>query len=102
MNILGIDTNAKTVKGQQQGYMTAITYLAPARQSGVMNTCPNSSEGCRAACLYTSGRGRMTPIQEARVNKTKFFATDRKAFMTQLIKENNAFIKKAARKGLTP
>ena len=102
MNLLGIDTNAKTVKGQQQGYMTAITYLAPARQSGVMNTCPNSSEGCRAACLYTSGRGRMTPIQEARINKTKFFATDRKAFMTQLIKENNAFIKKAARKELTP
>ena len=97
MNILGIDTNAKTVKGQQQGYMTAITYLAPARQSGVMNTCPNSSEGCRAACLYTSGRGRMTPIQEARINKTKFFATDRNAFMTQLIKEKNAFIKKAAR-----
>ena len=102
MNILGIDTNAKTVKGQKQGYMTAITYLAPARQSGVMNTCPNASDGCKAACLYTSGRGRMSPIQQARVNKTIFFAKDRQAFMTQLIKENNAFIKKAARKELTP
>ena len=92
MNILGIDTNAKTVKGQKQGYMTAITYLAPARQSGVMNTCPNASDGCKAACLYTSGRGRMSPIQQARVNKTIFFAKNRQAFMTQLIKENNAFI----------
>jgi predicted DNA-binding WGR domain protein len=102
MNILGIDTNAKTVKGRAKGFMTAITYLAPARVSGVMNTCPNSSEGCRAACLYTSGRGRMTPIQEARVNKTKFFATERRAFMAQLHKETNAFIKKANRKGLIP
>ena len=102
MKILGIDTNAKTVKGQQPGYMTAITSPAPARQSGAMNTCPNSSEGCRAACLYTSGRGRMSPIQEARVNKTKFFATQKRAFMAQLHKETNAFIKKAARKELTP
>ena len=102
MNILGIDTNANTVKGQKEGYMTAITYLAPARQSGVMNTCPNASEGCKAACLYTSGRGRMSPIQQARVNKTIFFAKERAAFMTQLIKENNSFIKKAARKGLVP
>ena len=53
MKILGIDTNAKTIKGQKKGYRTAITYLAPSDASGVINTCPSASKGCRAACLFT-------------------------------------------------
>ena len=73
MKLLGIDSNAKTVKGQKKGYQTAIMYLAPSDVSGVMNTCPSASKGCRAACLNTSGRGRMSPIQEARINKVKYF-----------------------------
>ena len=33
--LLGIDTNAKTVKGEKYGVKTAILYLMPAMQSGV-------------------------------------------------------------------
>ena len=102
MKILGIDTNAKTRKGQKKGYMTGITYLAPSDASEVMNTCPNASKGCRAACLFTSGRGRMNSVMQARINKTKFFAKERKAFMTQLDREILSLIKKASRESKKP
>ena len=74
MKILSIDADAKTVKGLKKGYRTAISYLAPSNASGVMNTCPSASKGCRAACLYGAGRAKFTPsIPKARINKTKFF-----------------------------
>jgi hypothetical protein len=50
MKLLNIDANAKTVKGQGRGYMTAILYLAPADESGY-EVCPMASQGCRKACL---------------------------------------------------
>ncbi len=102
MKLLGVDTNAKTRKGQKKGYMTGITYLAPSDASGVINTCPNASEGCRAACLFTSGRGRMNPIKQARINKTKFFAKERDAFMTQLNREILSLVKKASKHNKIP
>ena len=102
MKLLGIDTNAKTVKGQKKGYLTAITYLAPSNASGVTNTCPSASKGCREACLFTAGRGRMSNVMEARINKTKFFVENEVAFMLQLEKEIVALIKKASKLNLIP
>jgi hypothetical protein len=102
MKLLGIDTNAKTVKGRKKGYITAITYLAPSDASGVTNTCPNASKGCRAACLFTAGRGRMSNVMQARINKTKFFVEDPNLFMDQLICETSSFIKRAEKKGMIP
>jgi hypothetical protein len=87
MKILGIDNNAKTVKGLKQKISTAIIYLAPSDASGVKNTCTSASRGCRAACLFTSGRGRMNPIREARINKTKFLVNEEEKFLRQLWKE---------------
>ena len=51
--LLNIDNNAKTVKGQKYGFITAILYLAPSTQSG-FNVCPLASEGCKNACLYSA------------------------------------------------
>lgn len=102
MKILGIDTNAKTRKGEKRGYATAISYLAPSNASGVTNTCPSASKGCREACLFMSGRGVMSPVMEARINKTKFFVNDQRAYMTQLKRELAAFIKSSAKKQKTP
>lgn len=99
--LLNIDANAKTVKGQAKGYMTAILYLAPADLSG-FEVCPTASPGCRAACLNTAGRGAFNSTQAARVKKTKFYFEHRTAFMAQLHKEIAAFVRKAERKGLTP
>jgi hypothetical protein len=102
MKILGIDNNAKTVKGRKKQYSTAIIYLAPSNASGVINTCTSASRGCRAACLFTSGRGRMNPIREARINKTKFFVNDQETFLRQLWKETSNHIKLSNKKGLIP
>tara|TARA_R100000808_G_scaffold24765_1_gene58165 strand:- start:3809 stop:4555 length:747 start_codon:yes stop_codon:yes gene_type:complete len=100
--ILGIDNNAKTVKGRKKQYSTAIIYLAPSNVSGVTNTCTSASKECRKACLFTSGRGRMNPIQEARIKKTKFLVNDEEAFLRQLWKETANHIKLSNKKNLIP
>ena len=99
--LLNIDNNAKTVKGQKDGYMTAILYLAPSNQSG-FNTCPMASEGCKKACLYTAGHGAFTNVQQGRINKTRWFIQERETFMDQLRKEITNHIKNATRKGFIP
>ena len=106
--LLNVDANAKTVKGQKKGYLTAVLYFAPANLSGY-EVCPMRSAGCTAACLNTAGRagiikrGETTnPIQLARIAKTRWYFEDREAFMAQLIKEIGAFLRKAERMGLTP
>lgn len=100
---LAIDKNAKTIKGQKLGYMTAILYLAPADASGVANVCPHASAGCKAACLYTSGMaGRFPKINQARIKKTLAFLSNRAAFLAQLETDIQILIKKSAKAGMIP
>ena len=95
--------NAKTTKGEKLGYLTGILYLAPADESGVMNTCPMSTAGCRAACLYTAGRASMFPmINRARVRKTLWLHSDPAGFRAQLCKDIASLVKTAARLHLIP
>lgn len=118
MKLLNIDANAKTVKGQKKGFMTAVLYLAPYKAAGI-NVCPMAElAGCWKGCLNTAGRGGIakgaatfeTPagslpdnaIQRARIARTRFYAEDRDGFMIQLHREIAAFIRKAERKGLVP
>ncbi|MDJ0764836.1 MAG: hypothetical protein QNJ97_17780 [Myxococcota bacterium] len=118
MKLLNIDANPKTVKGQKQGYMTAVLYLAPFTAAGI-NVCPMAElAGCVAACLNTAGRGGIAKggatfaphgtelpdnaVQRARVARTRLYAEYRDAFMRQLERELHAFVRKAARAGLVP
>ena len=101
MKLLGIDTNAKTVKGEKLGYMTGILYLAPSDLS-TYQVCAKASTGCREACLYTAGRGAMSNVKKARIAKTRYFFEDRHAFMAQLVVEIKALIKKARKAGMIP
>ena len=118
MKLLNIDQNAKTVKGQKVGFMTAVMYLAPFKMAGI-NVCPMAEiAGCWKGCLNTAGRGGIskgskrfrTPvglvpdnaIQRCRIKRTKMWADERDTFWIQLHKEITAFVKKAERKGLTP
>ena len=95
--------NAKTTKGEKLGYLTGILYLAPADESGVMNTCPMSTAGCRAACLYTAGRASMFPmINRARVRKTLRLHSNPAGFRAQLCKDIASLVKTAARLHLIP
>jgi len=101
MKLLGIDTNAKTVKGQGKGYLTAILYLAPANISGY-EVCPKRTDGCTKACLYTAGRGAFSNVQKSRIAKTKFYFENRDKFMEQLVQEITNFVRKADKLNLTP
>jgi hypothetical protein len=102
MKLLSIGSDAKTSKGEAHGYMTGILYLAPSDVSGVMNTCPWASKGCRLACLYTAGRGAFSNVQKARVNKTLWFDADPQAFMEQLVLDIQELIRKAEKVGKVP
>jgi hypothetical protein len=99
--LLNIDNNAKTVKGQKKGYKTAILYLAPSTQSG-FNVCPQASNGCKKACLYTAGHGAFNNVQQGRINKTRWFIQERYTFMIQLKREITNHIKNCSNKGFIP
>jgi hypothetical protein len=101
-NLLTVDTNAKTVKGQEYGFMTGILYMAPSAQSGYQVCAMAKMAQCEAACLYTAGRGAMSNVQTARINKAKLFFEARDWFMAQLVVDVRKLIKKAAKNGLTP
>lgn len=93
--------NAKTVKGDGE-FETAIMYLAPFNLSG-SNVCPMAEQaGCIAGCLNTAGRGRMSNVQLARINKTKRYLASRTAFMAELAADLEGFVRYCAKKGVKP
>lgn len=95
--------DAKTSKGEKLGYLTGILYLSPADESGIMNTCPKSTAGCRAACLYTAGRAAIFPmINKARQRKTRLLAMQPARFRATLRADISALIRKAKRTKQTP
>ena len=119
MKLLNVDANAKTIKGQKRGYMTAVLYLSPGNLSGTELCAMSTLAGCRVACLSTAGRGGIAAgravfaapngdtlpdnaIQHARLARTALFNTDLPTFMAQLVREITAFVAKAKRAGLVP
>ena len=100
MKLLGTQ-NYKTVKGEKQGVITGILYLAPASISG-WNVCPKASEGCKKACLYKAGKGGLNSVQLARIKKTEFYYNNRKEFIDLLRKDIKSLIKKAQNKNMIP
>jgi hypothetical protein len=97
--LLGIDTNAKTIKGEKYGIKTAILYLMPAMGSGVQ-LCANAKiAGCEKPCLFTAGRGAMSNVMLSRLRKTLYFNQFRDQFMAQLSREISREKAKAKRQG---
>jgi len=99
--LLNIDANAKTIKGQKEGFMTGVMYLSPEKSSGYQ-VCPKASAGCIAACLNTAGRGAFDSTQRARKARTLRFFDNRDQFLKDVYREIEALGKKAKRKGLVP
>jgi hypothetical protein len=99
--ILGIDTNAKTSKGNAYGVLTGIFYGAPARESGYQ-TCAMASKECAEFCLFGAGMGAFESVKNARVSKTIYFFEERPAFLYNLRKDIAALDRKASKLGLTP
>lgn len=100
--------NPKVLKGTEQGYLTSILHLAPARLSGY-NVCPGASLGCTFACLNTAGMGGIVKIgedtndiQQARIRKTQWYFQDRPSFMKQLAKDIMSAVRLAKAHKLIP
>lgn len=95
--------NAKTPKGESLGWLTGILYLAPAMESGVMNTCQGASDGCKDGCLFTAGRASVFPeVIKARIRKTQWLASDRAGFLAQLRADIRTLESRARTLGLKP
>ena len=108
--VLNIDANAKTVKGQEYGYLTGVVYLAPADLSG-HKVCYDY-DLCKDLCLNLEGRGGFTATQVARIRKTQW-AFDQsgskcpetglnKAFMDSLVFDVFGLLRKAVKRNLKP
>lgn len=102
LNLLSVNADAKTRKGQAYGVMTGILYLAPARESGVGNMCPAASINCTLVCLYSSGRGAMTNVKKARIAKTILFKREQERFMGDIALNVLALCKTASKASLKP
>ena len=87
--LIGVGTNAKTIKGDGSEYLTGIIYLAPFKvvvDNITFNSCPMAEQaGCVEVCLNTAGRGAMNCVQKARLRKAELFYRDRNEFMKQLM-----------------
>ena len=92
--------NAKTPKGEELGYLTAILYFAPYMLSGYQMCRFAELAQCNGPCLNTAGRGRFDATQKARIRKTLMFHQYRPEFMVLLVSEINRAIRKAKRLGL--
>jgi uncharacterized protein YrrD len=102
MKMLLTTQNAKTSKGEDLGYLTGILYMAPADIVEGVNVCKFASKGCKAACLYSAGRGKFSNVQAARKAKTEFFRDNQAAFMTSLVYSIHKVIRQAEKQGLKP
>ena len=101
-NLIRAGGDAKTVKGNGLGYLTAIMYMTPYKTLG-RNLCPMAeTAGCLDGCLNTAGRGAMNSVQKGRARKAEWFIKDQAGFMAQLIKDCIRFVAYCDKRGIKP
>ena len=104
--LLGVGTNAKTIKGDGSEYLTAILYMTPYKvmvDGKSFNSCAMAEQAsCIDACLYTAGRGKFSNVQSARQRKAQWFYKDKQGFMKQLIEDISKFEKYCTKRGIQP
>ena len=102
--LIGVGTNAKTIKGDGSEYLTAITYLTPWKtlfEGKVYNLCAMAgAASCYEGCLRTAGRGQMTSVQTARLRKTQLWIKDRQAYLDLLRKDLTIFQRRCERNNI--
>lgn len=100
--LLGAEgSNPKIAKESESvpEYATKGLSLSPSDESGRINTCACATDECRAACLNKAGRGAMTSVQKARLNKTDHMIDNPHHFMGALHDEIDAHERSATKKG---
>ena len=104
--LLGVGTNAKTIKGDGSEYLTAILYMQSYKvmvDGKSFNSCPMAEQAsCIDPCLISAGRGAFNNVQTARQRKAQWFYRDRDSFMDQLIIDISKFINYCNKRGIQP
>ena len=104
--LIGVGTNAKTVKGDGSEYLTGIVYMTPWKvmvDGKSFNSCSMAEQaGCVEGCLNTAGRGAMNCVQAARQRKAEWFYRDRDGFMRQLMQDIAKFQTYCNKRGIQP
>ena len=104
--LIGVGTNAKTIKGDGSEYLTAILYMTPYKimvDGKLFNSCSMAAiASCIDACLYTAGRGKFSNVQTARQRKAQWFYKDRQGFLAQLIIDIDKFRNYCRKRGIQP
>ncbi len=96
-------TNSKMAKlAEELNILPFALSLAPFTVSGAGNVCPFASPGCSSVCLNYAGRGRMSNVQKARVEKTQFWFSDRSGFLGLLQADLDKVSRLAVRKNKQP
>ena len=96
--LIGVGSNAKTIKGDGSEYLTGILYMQPYKidvDGKTFNSCAMAELAqCHKPCLHTAGRagiirkGETTnSILSARQRKAEWFYRDRSAFMLALVRD---------------
>jgi hypothetical protein len=80
-------------------YKTIGLSLSPSTESGRVNTCACATEECRAACLNKAGRGAMSSVQKARLERTNMLLDKPAEFMTVVHHEIDTHERAAAKQG---
>jgi hypothetical protein len=80
-------------------YKTIGLSLSPSNESGRVNTCACATEECRAACLNKAGRGAMSSVQKARLERTDMLLDKPSEFMTVVHHEIDAHERAATKQG---
>ena len=80
-------------------YKTIGLSLSPSNESGRVNTCSCATEECRAACLNKAGRGAMSSVQKARLERTDMLLDKPAEFMTVVHHEIDAHERAAVKQG---
>jgi hypothetical protein len=107
LRLFSVESDAKTIKGSKRGYLTAVMYLAPAKEAdGVHNMCPMATEGlggCIDSCLDDSGLALVyKTIKAARIKKTLWLINDRVGFIEAARKDIRKLQRYAAEARMTP
>jgi len=104
--LLGVGTNAKTIKGDGSEYLTAILYMTPYKvmvDGKLFNSCSMAAmASCIEGCLYTAGRGAFNNVQTARQRKAEWFYRDKDSFMSQLYEDITKFSNYCFKRGIKP
>lgn len=105
-------SSAKVLKSIKYGVLNGVMYLAPHKLAGItvdpgdgrkprtLSVCSDVTPECAEACLYTSGHGAFSNVQQARINRTLYWYYGRSHFIDRLCRAIESGCRKAKREGL--